>query len=86
MSPLVSCFIWLVVCDEWLAICLSVFVSLTISLSLSLSHLSLLFAPFLPHDQLSVYSVLYTAVPGPSGIANSFKQCRQCDRMRTQGP
>lgn len=30
-----------------------------------------------------MYSVLYTAVPGPTGIANSFQQRRQHDRART---
>lgn len=30
-----------------------------------------------------MYSVLYTAVPGPTGIANSFQQRRQRDRART---
>ncbi len=81
MSLLVYSFIWVVVCDGWLAICPSVSVSLTISLP----HLSLSFALFLPHDQLSVYSALYTAVPRPTGIANSFQQWRQRDRVRTQG-
>lgn len=80
MSLLVYCFIRVVVCDGWLAICLSVCISLTISLS----HTLILSFPF-PPDQLSVYSVLYTAVPQPTGIANSFQQWRQRDRLRTQG-
>lgn len=56
-------------------------VCLCVSYHLSLSHLS--FGPSLPHDQRSMYSVLYKAVPRPTGTANSFQQWRQRDRVRT---
>lgn len=39
--------------------------------------LSLSFVSRFPHDQLSVYSEPITAVPSPTGIANSFQQWRQ---------
>lgn len=82
-SLLIYCFIWAVACDGLaghLSVCLSPFLLPSLSL---IPHSK--FVSCLPHDQPSVYSVLYTAVPRTTGIANSFRRWRQCDRVRTQG-